>query len=172
MPEFKTRIGIHSGEVIIGNIGTEERLNYTALGDVVNVASRLEEMNKVYHTQIIVSEDVYKRLPDRFIVRPLDIVAVKGKKNYVKIYELLDEIDPSLPSKPELIAFAKEFAKGFDLYHEQKWQEAIDVFQPLIEKYPSDQAAKLYLERCKEYLKNPPSSGAEWKSIYKLPKDA
>jgi len=91
-PVFNTRIGIHAGEAIVGNVGSSERLSYTALGDTINIASRLEKINKDYHTGILVSEDVYNKLKDKFVMRLVDRVIVKGHSKELNIYELLRAI--------------------------------------------------------------------------------
>lgn len=162
--ELITRIGLHEGDVIIGNIGTLERMNYTAIGDAVNVAFRIEEINKVYHTKIIVTEAVYKKVADRFVFRPLDIITLKGIEHAIKIYELLGQVDDrELAATPEDMAFASEFTKALEIYFQRKWQEALLLFQALHNKFPSDQPTAIYVERCKENLQHPP--GADWTGV-------
>jgi len=88
-PILKTRFGLNAGDAIVGNMGSSDRLNYTALGDTVNLASRLEALNKTYQTEIIVSESVYKACSDKFIFKPLGTVQVRGKHQTTTIYELI-----------------------------------------------------------------------------------
>lgn len=159
-PTFETRIGLHSGEAVVGNIGTSERLNYTAIGDSVNIASRLEGLNKAYHTKILISEDTRKKIGETFLCRPLDIVAVKGKEKGIKVYELFGEYKNVVDILPERAheTLAKEFTKGFDLYIEKKFAEAQQIFKDLLKDYPSDYATQIYIERCGQYIKTPPPS--------------
>ncbi len=91
LPAFYTRFGIHVGDAVVGNLGSSERMNYTALGNVVNLAARLEGLNKQYETQILVSESVYTRVKHRFRCRFVDTVVAKGMAAETRVYELLDE---------------------------------------------------------------------------------
>jgi adenylate cyclase len=163
-PELITRIGIHEGEVIIGNIGTVERMNYTAIGDAVNVTFRVEEINKVYQTKIIITEEVYKKVSKWFVVRSLDLITLKGIAHTNKIYELIGQIDePELAATPEMTQFAADFTQAFNIYYEKKWQEALSLFQALLAKFPSDYPTAMYIERCKANIQNPP--GSDWTGI-------
>ena len=167
-PQLLTRMGIHTGEAIVGNIGSSERMNYTILGDSVNLAARLEGTNKLYGTNIIVSEATVKHLHDHAVVRPLDIVAVKGKQEGVPIYELvaLKNSDPLVLPSDNQIKFCGEFTKGFRFYLEQRWDEAINIFQNLQLDYGRDEPCNIYINRCEEFKKAPPPEG--WDGVYHL----
>ncbi|MCP4922556.1 MAG: hypothetical protein GY915_00795, partial [bacterium] len=132
-PELHTRIGLHTGEVLVGNMGSSDRINYTLLGDSVTLASRLEGTNKMYGTKIIISHEVYDSVHRECLTRPLDIVAVKGKEKGVKIYELVAfkrGITELLHSKKQL-EFCEMFSHGFQVYLEKRWDEAIETFQKI-----------------------------------------
>lgn len=151
LPEFRTRIGINTGEVIVGNIGTSERMNYTLIGDAVNLAERLEATNKIYHTHIIVSEHTYLKIADLFVSRPLDIVEVKGKKEKTKIFELLGAIgkEEEIRATPDDLALAASFTKAFDAFQSGDLKAAKALFQQLHKQYPLDIPTNIYLNRLK-----------------------
>lgn len=155
-PPFLTKFGIHRDQVIVGNIGTHERRNYTIIGDGVNLTARLERVNRVYHTDIIVSEELWEKVKEHFIGRPIDIIAVKGKKQCVKIYELMGMVHKKgLEPSQERVKLAEKFTYGFELYLKRDWEKALKTFQ---ECGPDDFLSTLYIKRCKELLRNPPSS--------------
>lgn len=167
-PVFNTRIGVHIGEAIVGNMGSSERINYTALGDTVNIAARLEGANKFYHTNIIISEDTMQQIKDNCLVRPLDIVAVKGRSEGIQIYELvgITHGEHSLFPSTQQISFCAIFTKGYQLYKERRWEDAIQVFQSIQQKLEEDHMVGVYIKRCKEFKKNPPP--ADWNGIFVL----
>ncbi|HSW94486.1 MAG TPA: adenylate/guanylate cyclase domain-containing protein [Gammaproteobacteria bacterium] len=163
-PVLYTRIGIHFGETIVGNLGSSERFNYTAIGDTPNTASRLEGINKLYGTQIIVSNAVYQQIKNHFILRMVDRVAVKGKHEYTDIYELIAETREEVSYDLEL--YSLTFAKGYTAYKNNYWDEAIDHFKKCLAIYPEDTVAPVFIERCLHFKFNPPP--ADWSGIWQL----
>lgn len=167
-PILETRIGIHTGDVIVGNMGSSDRMNYTALGDTVNLAARLEGTNKMYHTNIIISEEVLSEVHDHCLVRPIDLVAVKGKSKGVKIFELvgLFHDDPALLPTESQANYCKLFTKAFQLYLERRWEAAINLLEDIRSHYGDDYTTSLYLDRCRTFKDNPPPE--DWDGIVHL----
>ncbi len=146
---LRARIGINTGPAVVGNmgcnIGNKKKFNYSVIGDSVNLASRLESASKFYSTEILVGEGTYELVKDDFNFRFIDFVKVKGKKNAVPIYELLDEQVP----------FINDYNLGIRLYKERKFLNALEIFTKIYEKY-NDGPSKVYIDRLNEYLLNPP----------------
>ncbi|MEA2096444.1 MAG: adenylate/guanylate cyclase domain-containing protein [Candidatus Cloacimonadota bacterium] len=160
---LQTRIGINSGHLVAGNIGGEKRMDYTAIGDTVNLAARLEGVNKLYQTNIIISQTTYEQIKENFICRELDSLMVKGKTKPTCIFEIIDErTDETDPSKYEWI---KIYNQALELYRKGKWQEAGELFQDLSEEPYNDNASQVLLTRCMYLLEFPPK---DWDGVLRL----
>ncbi len=162
IPSFDIGIGLNSGNAIVGNMGSKSRFDYTAMGDNVNIASRMEGLNKMYGTNIIITEHTYKIVKDKFETRKLDAVRVKGKKKPILIYELLTRKD-NLSKKQR--DFVQNFEEGLELYFKKKWKPAINSFQEAL-KLKQDIASKMFIIRCKEFIKSPPPK--DWDGIWEM----
>ena len=154
LPPFKTRFGLHCGTALVGHFGATDRLNYTAIGDAVNLASRLEGLNKLYGTTIIASEAIATAAGEAFVFRLLDIVAVKGKQHAVRIYELLGEQGTARPAE------AETYERAFALYLARDFSAASALLAPLTDDPPS----RLLLARCRDFLHTPP--GPAWNGTH------
>ena len=153
-------IGINTSPMMVGNMGSKQRFDFTAMGDSVNLGSRLEGANKSYKTSIIIGELTYESVKNEFVCMELDSVKVKGKKQPVKIYSLVGVKD--LPGIPEAIVI--QFNEGVTVYKERKWDEAIQIFENIAAVDPDLYAAQLYVERCNNFKKSPPPP--DWDGVY------
>ncbi|MFH0821009.1 MAG: adenylate/guanylate cyclase domain-containing protein, partial [Candidatus Peregrinibacteria bacterium] len=151
--ELHVRIGLNTGEAVVGNMGSRDRFDYTAMGDNINLASRLEGVNKQYGTEILISESTYDAIKDELVCREVDLIRVKGKEKPVRIYELVGE-------KGKAKQDFASFAAALKLYRDGKFGEAKQKFQAL----PDDPVARVFAERCEIFLKNPPPTN--WDGVY------
>lgn len=163
-PELEARVGINTGEVIVGNMGSESVFDYTVMGDHVNLGSRLESANKVYDTKIMISEFTHAYVKDDFYSRPLDLIRVKGKNKPIEVFELIAERNMQLESK--YLEMLSAYQKGIAAYRNRNWKEAIDLFEFCLNQFPEDYPSKLYRKRCIEFKFNDP--GENWDGVFTM----
>ena len=160
---LSTRIGINTGDMVVGNMGTERKMDYTIMGHAVNLAARLEGVNKQYGSYILVSEATRHECGDEFVFRALDRVRVVGVTEPVQLYELLDE---RANASSELFERVEEFHSALELFRNQKFVAAEKLFGEIAARVPSDAPANTYAKRCRKLAENPPS--ASWDGVYSL----
>jgi adenylate cyclase len=153
-PALNMRIGINTGEMVVGNLGGMGKFDYTVIGDSVNLASRLEGANKQYKTGIMVSERTYELVKDKILGRELDLIAVKGRSAPLKIFELLQLRAAGMDGT--LKEFLSTYGEGFLLYRERRWDEAKKMFEQALRLKSDDYPSRLYIERATHYSVNPP----------------
>ena len=164
-PVLDIGVGLCTGVASVGNMGSSLRYGYTALGDTVNLSSRLEGLNKEYATHILLSDTTYAAVEDPlFVFRELDLIRVKGKSLPVTLYELVAARGTSEGDAPDLEEHLEFFAQGRECYRERRWQDAQIVFEKLLERWPEDGPARMYLNRCKEYFVAGPEEN--WDGVY------
>lgn len=162
------RVGLNSGDMVTGNMGSKMRMNYTMMGDTVNIAARLEASAKQYGVYIQVAENTYEKVKDKFEWRTLDFVRVKGKKVPVRVYELLSEKGKLNGQNEELVGFYEE---GIELYNKQEWDKALKKFEQskeLEDMFPTrpTSPSHVYIMRCNHFKSEPP--GKDWDGVWTL----
>jgi len=162
LPEINLRIGLATGEVVVGNIGSETARSYTVMGDTVNLASRLESANTMYGTRILISEETRRMVERGMATREVDLLAVKGKSDPVGIYELLAEQGKQKPEEEQKIRRA-DAALG--AYRKQDWSGAEGMFREMVEKY-ADGPSRTFLGRIALLREHPP--GPRWDGVWRM----
>jgi adenylate cyclase len=163
LPQVRSRIGIHSGEVSAGYVGASDRSDYTVLGDNVNLASRLEGANKEYDTAVLISEATYELVAGQFVTRELDRIRVVGKRNAVRIFELLAPAGSPPPFDPR---FLEAYEAALRLFQERRWPEAGEAFERALAVKPGDKPCQIYVARAGAFASDPPPP--DWEGVFEL----
>jgi adenylate cyclase len=162
LPPLEVRIGVNTGMMLVGNMGSKQTFNYTMMGDEVNLASRLEGVNKQYGTAICISESTQKATNGEFETRELDLVRVVGRETPVRIYELMALKGELTPEQQE---WRTTFLRALDLYRTQEWEKATTAFEE-VNRLHDDAAARYYIRRCRRFMDIPP--GTDWDGVFTL----
>jgi adenylate cyclase len=157
--ELSMRIGINSGPAVVGNMGSRDRFDYTAMGDTINLASRLEGACKQYHVPILVGEETYDQVKEQIVTKEVDLIRVVGRKKPVRVFEILGEKGEVKEEELEKIAV---FERALETYRQGKWDEALNLFQ----KIKNDMLAQVYEDRCQTLIQS--GDREEWTGVYEL----
>jgi adenylate cyclase len=158
-----TRIGINTGDMVAGNMGTDKKMNYTIMGDAVNLAARLEGVNKQYDTWILASEETVRETGGRILTRRLDRVRVVGKREPVQLYDLVNTMEDATENEKKLV---KVFHRALDMFDARDWNAAKTNFGLILKHFPGDGPSKIFFERAETYRQNPPA--ADWDGVVNL----
>ncbi|MDO9071585.1 MAG: adenylate/guanylate cyclase domain-containing protein, partial [Deltaproteobacteria bacterium] len=162
LPPLFMRIGLHTGDAIVGNLGSAKRFDYTVIGDTVNLSTRLECVNKFYGSHIMASETTAAECIGMVEFRELDLVAVKGKEQAVRVFEVLG-LTGEL--EPEVIRRRQDFAQALELYRQGRFPEAGAGFEAILAENPEDGPARVYRDRCRRLQEAPPP--ASWDTVFR-----
>ncbi|MFB3923452.1 MAG: CHASE2 domain-containing protein [Terriglobia bacterium] len=159
-PMMNIGIGINTGPMLVGNMGSKRRFNFTIMGDNVNLASRLEGLNKEFGTRLIISESTYQAVQDKFLARELDLIRVTGRAKPARIYELLGHARDGEKDRQ----LVERFHPALEVYRRGDWKTAIGMFGGLLRDYPEDGPTRVFVQRCWELIEEPPAT--EWDGVY------
>lgn len=157
------RAGVNSGEAVVGNMGSKHKYNYTVMGDMVNLAARLEGANKPYGTYLMISEYTLAAVGEAVEVRELDLLVVKGKEVPVRVFEVLGEAGTV---DPDVAAAVEVFEQGLELYRKREFSAALAKFEQVVQQRPDDGPSRTYIDRCKQLIDDPPD--ADWDGVWRL----
>ncbi len=162
LPVVNIGIGINTGPVVFGSVGARDRMDFTSIGDTVNLAARLEGANKAYGSKTLITEAVHRKVTDLFLCRELDYLAVKGKNEPVRIYEILQELRTA---SSKLKRIRDNFELGLGEYRQRNWEKAAVLFKKNVVEY-QDAPSEVYAQRVQHFLRNPPAK--DWDGVFRM----